>query len=140
MSAPSVAIKTLLVNAGLATFAATTGWALYIGSEPQAPDTCITLFDYGGSDPNPTLILDEPNVQVRIRGAIGGYIAAYAKAVAIKKLLLGKAAGAVGSDTINGIWMKGDINPIGNDKAGRPLITINLRISFTPAESGSNRT
>lgn len=139
MSAPCIDIKDMLISAGIGTFKATSGWGIYVSEEPTAPDTVVTVYDTGGMDPNPKLLLDHPSVMVRVRGAAGDYSTAWAKALAVKDALLGKAAATVNSTRYVGIWMKGDINYLGRDDNRRPLFSLNFAITREPA-SGTYRT
>ena len=69
----------ILVTAGVGTIGATSGWRIGVAVEPDGsgiPDTTITLFDTGGFSPNPKWIIDEPSVQIRVRGSPNGYQAA----------------------------------------------------------------
>ena len=59
------------LDAQLATL--TIGVNLFVGRMPDTPDTCVTLFEYGGSAPTDTLgtglpVLENPRVQVVTRG------------------------------------------------------------------------
>lgn len=83
-------IKDLLVASSLGTFAATSGWGIFLNVEPNTPDTTITLYDTGGPPPggyanrsiHPTLY---SSFLVRVRG--NGYTAAHAKLQAIVRNL-----------------------------------------------------
>ena len=139
MAAPSVDIKDILVAAGIGTFAGTSGWGIYVSQEPKNPDSVITIYDSGGVAPNPKWLFDEPTVQIRIRGSEMAYVAAYAKAQAIKDALLGLTPQTVSGTYYVGVQMVGDINHIGYDDKSRPLFTTNWRIFREPA-SGTYRT
>ena len=65
-------IKDLLVAEGY-TFTGTDDWAIFIDTEPNKPDKCITLFDTGGPDPLGCMDrskkkLLRPSFQARVRG------------------------------------------------------------------------
>lgn len=138
-SDPSEDIKDLLVAAGVGIFAAETGWSINISKEPTKPDTAITIYPTGGTDPNPKFILDHPSVQVRVRGGIKDYNAGYAKAQAIKDALLGLPSQTVDGTVIVGVWMISDIAFLRYDDNDRPLFTTNWRLDREPA-TGTNRT
>ena len=89
MTDPAVGIKDLLETESVGTFAALTGFGIFIGKQPDANDTSIVITNTGGEAPNPKFLLDFPSVQVMVRGAKGGYQAAFAKAVAVQDALLG---------------------------------------------------
>jgi len=138
MTNPIEGAKDLLVTAGVGTFAATSGWSINLGKEPTGPHTTITLFNTGGSVPNPKWLLDYPSFQVRVRGAPGGYSAAWSKAAAVKDALLGIDSQDINGDRWVSVTMAGDINFIGMDQSNRPLFTLNFRMIVEPA-SGTNR-
>lgn len=132
-------IKDILVSAGIGIFAAPTGWSIAISKEPATPDTAITIYNTGGFDPFPHLLLDFPTVQIRVRGAKSGYVASFAKIQAIKDKLLGIPSFTDGAgnrwDSITG---QGDIVSIGYDETDRPLHTLNLKLIVEPV-AGTNR-
>ena len=139
MNPASVDLKTLLVSAGLGTFGATSGWGIYISEQPDAPDTTITLWDTGGSDPNPALALDQPTVMIWVRGPIKDYAAGYAKAMAVKNALLGIAAQTINSTPYGGATMRGDIAFLQYDEKSRPLFTLNFHLWREPPAAGTYR-
>ncbi len=139
MKSTSEDMKGVLVSASVGTFAATSGWAIFIGQEPTSPDTVVTLFDAGGSSPNPKNLLDNPNIQVRIRGAVNGYQAAYTKALAVRDALLGLTKRTINNTVYVGVYQMGDIMFIGFDDNSRPLFVTNWRIYREPS-SGTYRT
>jgi hypothetical protein len=138
MKSPAEDIKDLLVSAGIGTFGASSGWSLNVSRTPAAPDTCVTVYDSGGRDPHPAQLLDHPSIMVQVRGAKNGYAAGYAKAQEVKDALIGIADQTVNGTRYTGIWMKGDINPMGYDESNRPLFTLNFAITREPY-SGTHR-
>lgn len=139
MSAPSTDIRDMLITAGVGTAAAVSGWGVYVAEEPASPDTVVTVYDTGGQDSEPNILLDYPSVMVRVRGAPGDYAAAWSKAQAVKDALLGKSAATVNSTRYVGIWIRGDINYLGRDDNRRPQFSLNFATAREPA-SGTNRT
>lgn len=140
-NAPSVDIKDKLVSLGVGTFAATSGWGIYIGSEPDGPDvqdTVITLYDSSGGEPNPAWLLDEPHVQVRVRGSRADYTGAYDKAYEVLDALLGLPAETLGGTVYTGIWALNDPFLLGYDDSRRPVFTVNFRIVREPT-AGDHR-
>lgn len=141
-NAPSQDIKDLLVAAAIGVFAAQSGWSIAIGREPsqsdKAPHTTITIYDTGGDDANPALLLDHPTVQIRVRGDPNGYPAAYIKAQQIKDFLLGMPRQVVNTTDYIGVWITGDIFHLGHDENNRPLLTTNWHMAREPA-AGTNR-
>ena len=86
---PATAVKDLLVSAGVGTFAASTGWGIYVNEMPTSPDTVIAVMDTPGGTPNPKYALDFPSVQCLVRGSPNGGQALQTKAIEIKDALLG---------------------------------------------------
>lgn len=129
-------LKDILTAASLSNaigvFAATSGWGIYVGSEPDGlnvPDTAITLYSTGSFfPPSPVLYEEYATAQVRIRGAktAGGYAAAYQKALQVREALH-TYNGIVNGTNYSGILCFTDITSIGRDQNNRPLLTLNLR-------------
>lgn len=135
---PALGIRDLLVTAGVGVFAAQSGWGIFIGSEPDSPDTAITIYDSGGRDSDFMFLVDRPSVQVRIRGETNGYSAAWSKAYDVFDNLLAIPAQVLNGDRWDGITTIGNINVIGYDEKRRPIFTTNFNIIIEPA-SGVNR-
>ena len=136
MSTISEGIKDILVADSVGVFNATTGWAIYISTEPVGSiDQAITVFDTGGEPPNPKWLLDYPSVMVRIRAKVGDYLVGWAKAKNVKDSLLAVGPQTINLDQWDGINMAGDINHIGYDESNRPLFTINFRLIVEPVAS-----
>lgn len=118
---------------GFGTFAGTTSWAINVSREPNSPDDAITVYDTGGGEALPDITLYEPTIQVRVRSQ--SYTDAYAKAEAIRDLLILPTTRTLGasSDTFYiGIWLQSDILSIGRDDNDRHLLTTNYRIQRQP--------
>lgn len=120
--------------------AANTGWRVGVGMLPDTPDTAIIVNMTGGVDPFPHLLLNQPSVQVMIRGTKNGYQAAYAKARAVVAKLLGMATTVLQGDTYRSCIQIGDIGTLGFDENKRPLFSANFRFIVEPvAETGETR-
>jgi hypothetical protein len=135
-------LATELSDAAVGTLAGTSGWGIYIGQEPDtapAPDTIITLYDMGGDPPNPKFLFEEPTVRIRVRGAVQGYAAAYAKCVGIKDALLGLASKTIATTLYVGVFQLSDILFLNTDDKNRPVFSMLFRVAREPA-SGTNRT
>lgn len=129
-----------LVAVGLGTFAATSGWGIYISREPTTPDTVITIYGTGSfGEPNPKWRLESRTFQIRVRGAENAYTAAYAKAEAIKNALLGLGPITLNATNYIGIWMTTNIIFIRYDDNNRPIFSLNFRCECATTES-DNRT
>ena len=140
MNPPSEDIKDLLVSAGIGTFAASSGWGIYIAEEPESPDTTITLYDTQGEAPDPAWLIDYPRFMVRVRGEEDSYLATYAKALAVRDELNGIAPQTVNSTPYVGIWAMTDVTFVEFDDNRRPVFTVNFRIVREPSQvSDDNR-
>lgn len=130
-------IKDLMVTEGIGTFASQSDWGIYIGSQPPTPSRCITVYDAGGLAPEPSLLLDYPSVQIRVRGKVGDYLVASSKILEIKNKLLGHDPVDMGNgDHISGIISIGDIAYMGTnaaDKNDQPEFVWNMRLFLEPA-------
>lgn len=131
-------ISDMLVTGGIGTFAAASGWGIYISKEPLTPNTVVTVYHTGGAEPNAKWRLDFPTVQIRVRGDVNGYVAAHDKARAIFDLLLGKSPTTVNTNLYSGFWCMNDIIFLKYDDNNRPLFVINFRLAVEPS-SGTNR-
>ena len=140
MTAPAEDVKDILVTAGVGKFtgAGPTDWQIFVGHEQATPDKCITLYDSGGVDPDPKWRLDYPNVQARVRSAVGDYQGAHSKAVGVQDALLGLTPRTLNSKSYLGVLMRGGIAFIGRDDMDRPIVTLNFQILLVPA-SGTYR-
>ena len=128
------------IRALLATHVATSGWALETGMLPTTPDKVISLADTGGQPSNPKWLLDYPQLQVTVRGAVGGYIAAFAEAKAVKDIILGLPSQTINDDIWDGVLMTSDVAFIGKDENERPIFTANFNLIIEPAlVANSNR-
>ena len=136
MSAPEIGIKDLLVSSGVGTFAASSGWGIFIGRLPTSPDTAIACIKAGGRSPFPHLLLNFPSVQVMIRGSSGGYEAAEAKARAVVDALLGIPSQTINNDDWGGITQLGDVISLGFDEKDRPIFSCNFSIIMEPSAGG----
>lgn len=127
--------KDLLVAAGVGVFAAASGWGIYVSKEPSTPSTTITLFNTSGRPPNPKWLLDYPSLNIRIRGAKGGYVNAEDKAKEVKDVLLGLDSQDINGDRWVSVTMPGDLAFIGYDENERPMFSLNFRLIIEPAAS-----
>ena len=134
MASYSVGLKDILETAGVGTFMTD----LFIGKMPADPDANVTIQLAGGMNANPKWLLDRPSFQVMIRGNKSEYIAAEAKALAIKNALLGLPSQDVNGDRWVQINMIGDIVPLGFDEKNRPKFSTNWGLIIEPA-AGTNR-
>lgn len=128
-------ISTLLVSNSIGTFAND----IFIGREPLTPDACVTIYVYGGASPEPAQRLDYPSVQIRVRGALNGYVAAEQKMQSIKNAMISIAKQTINSSVYVGIWQIGDTIFLKYDEKERPIFVSNWKIAVQPAVT-DNRT
>lgn len=128
MNPVSQDVKDMLEGAGLATFAATSGWGLYVGQQPDQPDDVITVYegpDASTADPDNDLY--NPTVQVRLRGT--DYLATLNKALAVRdELLKQQLAVTVNGTYYLGFWSQGGLNPLGRDEQDRVQFTMSFAL------------
>lgn len=127
---PSVAVKDILVGAGLGTFATD----LFVGIEPDKPNKCLSVIDTGGFAPDASdVIYEYPTVQIRYRENVGGYASGYTKMQQVKDTIHKYVESSGNSDgsRIIGIWCLSDILFTGTDENERPMFTLNLRLQVT---------
>ncbi len=129
MNAPSEDIKDILL--GILSLTLTYATDLFIGEMPKTPNNCVCIFDTGGYDPESNYVYQRPTIQVRVRGAGGGYLAAHEQAQAIRDELHGLHNETINGARYVGIWQEGDIISVGQDDNKRPNITVNFRIHRT---------
>lgn len=134
MASPAEIVATLLS----ATAVTSPLFALKVGKLTDTPDEQICTYDSGGENPNPAWLLNEPHVQIRVRGKSFGYGIAWAKASLVRDAILGITPQNVTGGRIDGIIALGDINYIGPDQKERPEFTMNFKMFFEPA-SGTYR-
>lgn len=125
---PAQDVMQMISNAGHGTIGASSGWSILGGRMTESPNTQIGLYDTGGFSPNPKWALDQPTVQVRVRGNVMDYLGAYAKALNIKNTLLGAATQTISGTIYKGILMEGDIIFAENDHKERPVFTLNFSL------------
>lgn len=138
-NSPAEGIKDLLVTASIGTFAATTGWGIFIAREPLKPDQAITVYDTGGLAPDPKWLLDYPSVQIRIRGNKGDYQGTFIKAKQCKDVVLGCPSLDLNGDRWVSIVGLGDLISLGHDDNERPQFTTNFRLIIQPAASAETK-
>lgn len=135
---PSFDMASFAAAAGVGIPGSNSGWAIFVSSEPESPNTTITFFDTGGSAPNPRFLLDNPSVQIRIRGNVDGYSEAFAKAQELKDLFLGLPSQDINGTRYVAITMASDVIPLGLDDSGRPKMVLNFDM-FREPSTGGNR-
>ncbi len=140
MNDPAEAVKDALVTAGIGTFGAVSGWAIYIGQFPARPDTVLLINQVGGRSPFPHLLLNFPTVQIQIRGNQGGYKVTRAQLKLAVDSLLGMSSQVLNGDTYRSCNQVGDVIYLGQDENERPMFSANLTFIVEPAATaGTHR-
>ena len=138
MPAYEEGIKDLLVAAGVGVFSAQSGWGIFIGSEPSAPDTTITIREFAGPGPMPKWRVDFPAIQTMIRGAPGGYQAAKVKAQQVLDELHSLPSQTLNGDRWNSVIATSGPAYNGDDQKNRPKFSVNFKLILEPA-TGTHR-
>ena len=131
MNAPSEDVKDILE--GITSLALTFATDLFVSEMPAEPDGCVCVYDTGGDDTEANYVYEKPTVQVRVRGAKGGYLTAHALAQSIRDTLNGEHDYTINGARYIGIWAVGDVLSVGYDDNHRPLLTVNFRLHRTNA-------
>ena len=108
----------------------TLGTDLFLSRMPETPDACVCVYEGEGGVPEFTMgttMLDNPAIQIIVRGAREDYVTARDKAQTIRLLLSGLT-----NETLSGVVILrfspiGSILPMGFDKNDRPMISSNYR-------------
>lgn len=127
MNLSSEDIKDMLLSSAAA-LDMTFGTDLHIGSMPDSPNACVAIYDTSGSDPDGNRAYFYPHIQVRVRGAVGGYRAAGMLARSIQGYLKERHNETWNSTAYVGIWAMGDILFVGHDEKNRPIFSVNFRL------------
>lgn len=139
MRDPSIGIKDILESAGIGTFGATAGWGIFLGEQPAAPHTAIVINRAGGRNPFPHLLLNQPSIQIIVRGSKGGYLEATNKMDQVVNKLLGLTDIVfTNGDEMTSCVQLGDVFYMGLDDGGRSLFSSNFSLIIVPA-TGTNR-
>jgi hypothetical protein len=145
MKDPAQAIAQHLINGSLGSFLTTapqppTGWRVAVGRLPDAPDTVMLVTATGGRNPYPHLLYNEPTVQILVRGAKSGYVAARTKAEAVQARMTAMSSVTLLGDVYQSSNQMGDIAYLGQDESTRPMFSLNFWFVVLPAaEAGEAR-
>lgn len=124
MNAPSIDIKNIIVASEIEGY--TFGTNLFVGSQPDKPNNCITIFDTPGDEAYQDFTY-KPSFQVMIRNS--SFTNGYALAHSIKELLHNFSNTTVGGTWYLQILATSDILHIGKDKSKRrELFSINFAV------------
>jgi len=136
-NAASIDIKDILVDEGIGTFAATTGWGIYVGRMPDdGLDTTITIYDTGNPDPEIGVAIDKPTIQILVRGTEWDYPGTNTKCVNIKNVLHRRPTETVNTTIYDGIYLINGPKFLEYDTKNRPVFSLNFRMFAEPSDTG----
>jgi hypothetical protein len=128
-----VDLKDQMVAAAVGVFASSdeNDWCITIGSSPDKPTKCLTLYDTGGPQPDRTMdrsqkAIMSPQIQVRARAAT--YIAGYQKLQDLVDLTNQWGKFARGSSWFEGVFQSSDIMFLERDGKDRYVFTVNFQV------------
>lgn len=131
----TIDIKDILETYNVGTFGShagvSTGWPIFIGSQPEAPHNVITLYDSPGSAPNPKWLLDYPRFLAQVRST--DYQQGFAKAEELKSALLGLPSQDINGIRYVGIWVSVDTHFLKADEKGRYIFVNTWRTIREPS-------
>lgn len=103
---------------------------IYIGEQPDEPNTVITIYDTGGRESNPKWRIDYPEIQVRVRDE--SYETAYSIINDIRGKILGKESIVKGDYVYVGFYTIGGIIAMPKDDKRRSSFVLNFSITREP--------
>lgn len=144
MNPLSVDVKNILETAGIGVFAATSGWAIYIGQGAETPDTLIGIFDVPAGTPQDPISIDIAPERVgtefvRIKVRSNSYTDAWQKIKAIENELNDTTDQTVGNTYYNIIYRATSIAFDSYDEQNRAIWTQDFAaMRQTPSSSSSS--
>jgi hypothetical protein len=110
----------------------TLGTNIFLGTLPDTPDACISVYENAGSSPAFTMgtggiVIDYPMLQIVCRAGREDYPTARDKAETIRVLLASVLERTVSGIHIMRIEPMGSVNLLGVDPQYRPLVSVNFR-------------
>ena len=130
MNAPIQDLGTYLIANMPSTTPLVAGTNLFYGQIPESAGLSVALIDGAGTAPIPATEvsdLDQPGVQVMVRGTLGGYQAAYSLIATVVGVLHKTAATISGTDYVL-IFKMNEPSCIGYDSTNRPVFTCHLAV------------
>jgi len=116
-----------LANDGVGTLGGESGWSITVGTQPETPDSVVTVYDTGGAGPEND-DLDDVGAAIQVRVRARSYLDAYTKAREVRDLLLSGPAFIVGSDRFYLIHTTSDLASLGVDDNERALIVASYEV------------
>ena len=136
---PADELAHYLEGAGAGVLGAQSGWALAVGTEPDKPDTVITLYDTVGNVPLVDIDLTDCGVMLRARSSARSSAHAYRDAYAAALFAINELTKPeiIFGDVYQyiGVYLQTDLQCIGRDDNDRFIFTANFRIQRQPVEA-----
>lgn len=106
---------------------------LFYGTEPPSPDLCVTLYEYASAMPEgqvggDTLIIENPTVQVRVRGVRDDYDTPYNLARSIVNAFVKIQDGDLSGKKYQAVIPKQSVLHLGKDENFRHIFIVNFQI------------
>jgi hypothetical protein len=123
---------------GVGSTSTSSGYGIFLGIMPNAPDKCVAIYESGGVAPvhafagAPGLaVLERPRVQVTVRADAFGYSTGRQVMNTIFKLLDGLPSRTINNTSYQ--WISAVQSPfsLGMDEVNRPLISVNFDVMKT---------
>lgn len=124
ITSPAYDIAQLLEDQGVGVMAQD----IFVGNIPQEIDTCIGVFDNGGTTSLNVYQRDEMLVRFQIRSPINDYNTGYNLANSVKEAVLGCESVTINEKDYILFNLVGDINHLGLDDLNRHRFSLNLRV------------
>jgi len=110
----------------------TLGTSLFLAVMPETPDALVAVYESSGLSPMETMgasafAIDQPEIQVIVRGARGDYPTVRDKADTIRRLLAAVTETSISGIHIMRIRAEGSVLPMGEDENGRPMVSVNFQ-------------
>ena len=116
--------KDRLVSQSVATFATD----LFVGTMPDSPDLCLVIRDTAGFKPESRYEWKRPGAQIVVRGAEGGYRAAYTLIKAAYDALHAQNNLTINSTVYKLIEAAHEPIYLGEDDKERPMFSLNFEV------------
>jgi len=105
---------------------------LFVDTEPETPNDCVTIINSGGSEPNNEADIYNPSFMIRVRGAADKYSETYKLVQDILEYLHLMHDEEINNSKFLGIWATSDVLSLGRDEQkNRPVFSINFRAKRT---------
>lgn len=104
----------------------TLGTDIHVGTEPELPDECVTLYDTGGGEPDTDeMDIRRPTVMIKVRSK--NYLTAHERQEQIQQLFFNSLRIVTQWSRFSGVILSSDFISIGQDDSKRHAFTANYR-------------